>query len=939
MDNTKIAAAYRSVLSEIATVRPSVLRDEPFASFYKSGTSTTEELDIIHKLLLGQYRGLIEQSGLDPDLIPDSPIADIRLMLVQGSAHDLHPDSFNIVSRTTNPELHVSLEKVPSVRVQHQYREWNVLAHPSVVPALREAVRAHTITIDDDALERLKSLASLPPVIGSLEFGPRKTIDCVFAVIAQDFAETLKRQCDARLIDGGSMTYRMPASKLPDVISLVHESPYEFELSSDIAETVQAAGNSIPWDGSLAALADVSLDALHTITPAASKRLTKAGYTNAQSLLFLAPRRYVDRSNPQRISALTEGETAALIATIKSVRVFRQRKMVSYTVSDGRVTTSITFFNALWMANKFSEGDRILVYGKVSGWGKGGGTKLGFTNPLMEHLSENKLAIFGIYPQAHGVTTEDIRAAINELLDRLEKPDAATDANELTVYQALQELHRPTALSDVEPARQRLAYEELLTMQVLLAVEKKASGSVSGISQSSNPDLLASAIAALPYPLTKAQMVAWEEISGDLSSAFPMQRLLQGDVGSGKTTVALLSMLQSLSAGKQVAVLAPTEILASQLYANFDEALTLLEDSGVVQGTHIQLFTNRLRGKTKQQALDDLSKGNIHVAVGTHALLSDGVSFHDLGLVIVDEQHRFGVQQRAQLSESRSDHLRPDTLVMTATPIPRTAALTVFGALDVSTLDELPPGRIPIETHWVDSAIKLDSPQARAWKAVRESAAQGHQSYVVCPLVEESESLNVASATETFTALCEGALAGLSLGLVHGQMKFDERTEVMNRFRDGDIDVLVATTVIEVGVNVPNASTIVILDPQRFGMAQLHQLRGRVGRSSIASHCFLYGKAGSDESRRRLQALSDSTDGFLLSEVDLEIRGPGQVFGSAQSGLSDLNLADLQEDAELLVEARKAAMNIISGGDSRTVHDYVRASVLSASAADWLRKS
>jgi ATP-dependent DNA helicase RecG len=935
MENSKLSNVYRGVIQDIVAVRPSLRAVNTFSIFLDDNpVPSLGQLYEVYKMFVGQYRGILEQAGYDADMLPSPNVPEINIELVKGDADNLHPHIFRISSRSTNTSLNEALKTIPTVKTHTSHKQWDIHAVPAIIPALRKVVKEYGPQIADDALTELRKLATEEPFLGAVRYGPRKTIDCELYITAGDFSEQLKRECDARLVDGQKLIYRMPAAKLANFIKLMNDSPYTFQLSTEIEKTFSGVRDAISWDGSMSGLAGISLDNLHTLTPAAYKRLVKAGFDNAQSVLMVAPRKYVDRSEPQLIASLSEGEEAALVATIKSVRVVRQRKMVTYTVSDGRTNTTVTYFNALWLANKFKEGDRVLIYGKVGSWGKGYPPKLGFSNPLMEHLTDSKLSIFGIYPQAKGVTTEDIRAAINELLDRLQTVGQSED-----VLTAFRNLHQPNRLDEVEPARAKLAYEELLSMQVLLAVEKVATDSLSGIEHSPANKVIDEAIRTLPYPLTRAQARAWAEISKDMSASRPMHRLLQGDVGSGKTTIALLSIVQAISSGRQAAVLAPTEILASQLFANFSEALHNLHENGILRDANIKLFTNKLRGKARDEAFQSLSDGTINIAVGTHALLSEGVLFNDLGLVIVDEQHRFGVQQRAQLSESRPDGLRPDTLVMTATPIPRTAALTVFGALEVSTLDELPPGRQPIETIWIDSAVSLDSSRSKAWKAVREAVGRGEQAYVVCPLVEESESLNVASATETYEALRSGALSDISLGLVHGQMKFDERSEVMHDFRDGKISVLVATTVIEVGVNVPNASTIVILDPQRFGMAQLHQLRGRVGRSDIASRCFLYGKAASDDSRKRLQALTDSTDGFLLSEIDLEIRGPGQLFGSAQSGITDLNLADLQSDAPLLEDAKQEAALLVADSEEEKIRRYAHESALSDIAADWLRKS
>ena len=415
------------------------------------------------------------------------------------------------------------------------------------------------------------------------------------------------------------------------------------------------------------------------------------------------------------------------------------------------------------------------------------------------------------------------------------------------------------------------------------------------------------------------------------------------------TLVALTSMLAAVESGFQAALMAPTEILATQLYQELVERTAGLSTPEGAE-LRVEFFSNKLRGRKRDEALAALADGSIHIAVGTHALLVGDVTFANLGMAVIDEQHRFGVEQRAllrdkgpvQVINGEDVHIRPDMLVMTATPIPRTAAMTVFGDLDVSVLDELPPGRTPIATDWIDAEPDLEHASGDPWALVRSEVAAGRQAYVVCPLVEESEKLQAASAVETYDLLRLGALAGLTVGLVHGQQNGDERSETMRAFRAGELDVLVATTVIEVGVNVPNATVMVILDSNRFGIAQLHQLRGRVGRGVHASRCVLVGRCVSSDSRARMQALVDSTDGFYLSEVDLSLRGHGQVFGAAQSGQSDLRVADLDEDRDLLVSAREHAALLLAGDSTLSRRPALRgeiAAVLGPEAQDWLVKS
>jgi ATP-dependent DNA helicase RecG len=422
--------------------------------------------------------------------------------------------------------------------------------------------------------------------------------------------------------------------------------------------------------------------------------------------------------------------------------------------------------------------------------------------------------------------------------------------------------------------------------------------------------------------LTSAQRRVLEEIAKDMSSALPMHRLLQGDVGSGKTMVALTAMLAARDGGHQSVLMAPTEVLAEQHLASLRrdvEGLSVIDGTvlGGERPVSVQVLTGRVRAKDRQAVLDGLLTGSVDIVVGTHALLSEGVRFSSLGLIVIDEQHRFGVEQRAVLRDegrARSVAARDaDLLVMTATPIPRTSAMVLFGDLDQSIIDEMPQGRLDIETQWARS----DEEIALCWQRVRDEVATGRRAYVICPLVEGSEKVEATSAVEERTRLATHELRGLSVGLLHGQMKSQEKEDVMAQFRAGELDVLVATVVIEVGVDVPEASVIVIEDAWRFGLAQLHQLRGRVGRSDVQSYCYLLGTPPSDEGAERLQALVESNDGFALAEKDLEMRREGTLLGARQQGRSDLKLANLREDGELLVTARDFAASLVErGGDA-----------------------
>ena len=498
--------------------------------------------------------------------------------------------------------------------------------------------------------------------------------------------------------------------------------------------------------------------------------------------------------------------------------------------------------------------------------------------------------------------------------------------------QAMNQIHAPDSMPAKDAGRRRLAFDELARLQVALVMRKrKLEQQAVGITHTVEPEpggpsLLEEFRHRLPFSLTGAQERAIAAIEGDLAKAHPMHRLLQGDVGAGKTVVALAALLVAVQGGHQGAFMAPTEVLAEQHYAGVRWLLRHvgLPDDSTLTGdrpVRVELLTNRTTPTERARLHDGLRAGTVDILVGTHALLTEEVAFASLGVVVVDEQHRFGVEQRDILrGKGRfSGGADPDVLVMTATPIPRTAAMTMYGDLDVTVLDELPPGRTPVQTTWARGPLEVES----AWSTVRREVAAGRQAYVVCPLVEDSERVQARSATQERERLAQEDLPGLRLGLLHGQMPAREKESVMAEFRDGKIDVLVATTVIEVGVDVPTATVMVIEDADRFGMAQLHQLRGRVGRGKDASWCYLLGEGSSPEGEKRLEALQESTDGFHLAEVDLDLRGEGAVLGTRQKGRSDLKLASLRRDRELVAQARQMAFDIVNADPMLVAHDLL----------------
>ncbi|MFZ4720505.1 MAG: ATP-dependent DNA helicase RecG [Ilumatobacteraceae bacterium] len=668
-------------------------------------------------------------------------------------------------------------------------------------------------------------------------------------------------------------------------------------------------------------LSSIGVERLKGVGDKRLQSLHEVGVHTVLDLLTTYPRRWVDRTNECRVSDLVPGQEALVLVTVRSVskRPTRNRRtMVEAVVGDGSGRFHVVFFNQPWREKQFREGLQIALFGKPEVY-RGG---LQMTNPIVDLIGDRTGRIVPIYPQSEkaALSTWEIAGWVEDALHKC-RPRGIADPLPAEVsrrlgmvnrHDALHQIHLPETYAEKEIARRRLAFDELLRVQTVLVMRKRMLERESkGIRHAVEGELVGRLRASLPFPLTGAQDRAIAEIQRDLAGPHPMHRLLQGDVGAGKTLVAVSAMLTAVQGGHQAALMAPTEVLAEQHAAGVRRLLAgvTVPDPGNLFGDRplrVELLTNRVTGADRRDVLAGMADGSVDVVIGTHALIQDAVEFHSVGVVVVDEQHRFGVEQRAALRAKGAGDSVPDVLVMTATPIPRTAAMTVYGDLDVSVLDELPPGRTPIVTKWANGPLM----EQGAWATVREEVAAGRQAYVVCPLIEESEKLEVASAEETFERLHHDDLKGLRLELLHGRMPSAEKEAAMDRFRRGEADVLVATTVIEVGVDVPNATVMVILDADRFGIAQLHQLRGRVGRGEHASVCWLVTQEVEDENAR-VQALVDSTDGFHLAEVDLELRGEGTLMNTAQKGRSDLKLASLRRDRELVELAREVAFEIV----------------------------
>ena len=678
--------------------------------------------------------------------------------------------------------------------------------------------------------------------------------------------------------------------------------------------------------------------------------------TTVGDLLRHYPRRYVVRGELTDIEALNEGEEVTIFAKVESTKVRRipGRKgvIVETIVTDGRAKLILTFFNQAWREKDLREGRQGLFAGKV-GLFKGK-RQLAHPDYLLIPEGDNLDAAIGdfagrylpVYPATSKLPSWKIAQCVRLALNALEEmkdyvpQDVLEELNFQDFMTALREVHEPTSAESAERARARLTFDEALLMQLFLVLRRLEVRAATTKKRAPITDgLLAAFDHRMPFELTAGQKEVWREISADLASPHPMYRLLQGDVGSGKTIIALRAMLSVVDSGGQAALLAPTEVLAQQHYRNFHALLGDLAEGGMlggnVRGTQIALLTGSLSTAEKKDVHGAISSGAVGLVVGTHALLSEGVSFNDLGLIVVDEQHRFGVEQRDALREKAIQP--PHVLVMTATPIPRTVAMTIFGDLDVSVLRELPLGRSPITTHVV-SALSKPQHLDRAWQRATEEVKNGHQVYIVAPRISPSddsdlqrfgltpeefklaralsdndddvqEKVPMASVEDLFPQLSMGALSGVRVGKLHGRMHAEEKESVMQAFSKGDIDVLISTTVIEVGVDVPNASMMIIMDADRFGVSQLHQLRGRVGRGTTPGLCLLVTNA-SDESpaMERLSAVAATTDGFELSRLDLEQRREGDVLGSAQSGVrSHLRLLRVIRDEDLISQAREVA--------------------------------
>jgi ATP-dependent DNA helicase RecG len=722
-------------------------------------------------------------------------------------------------------------------------------------------------------------------------------------------------------------------------------------------------------DADMAELSRLATIPIEEVKGLAGKRgaaLRKAGIVTVADLLHHVPRRYIDRSRVEPIATLPLGEEVTVIGKVIRISTRRPKRRLAITeaqVGDGSGSLKVVWFNQPFRERQLPVDAEVALSGKVERFR---GTPQ-MTSPDVDVLSGTSESLTtGRVVPIHGSVGDlgpgHMRRALHNAVRRSRPipdpvPEPIIQRHRLIGRdQAFADIHFPEDMAAIRPARRRLVFDELFRLEIALAMQKRRrQAQERGTVHRLQGELVDRFIDGLPYDMTGAQSRVLDEIGTDLAADTPMHRLLQGEVGSGKTVVAVVTLLAAIQGGWQGAVMAPTEVLAAQHFFGiarlFHEAGLAPPEEGdgaelgmdslfsssagrvvrIALLTGSQVTTNFAPAASRQAVLSWIADGRIDLVVGTHALIQEGVHFHRLGAAVVDEQHRFGALQRVALKEKAAD-VDPDVLIMTATPIPRTLSMTLYGDLEVSAIDELPPGRTPIETRWISK-----EGEEVAWDAIRHAVSQGRQAFVVCPLVEDSDKLEVVSATGEYERL-SAEFPDLRLGLLHGQLHPRDKEAVMTAFRAGDLDVLVATTVIEVGIDVPNATVMVIEDADRFGLSQLHQLRGRVGRGRHPGSCVLIADPSTPDGERRMNAMVETTDGFRLADIDLELRGQGTVFGARQSGRADLMVADIIKDFETLVAARDEAFALVGSDPELSRHTELREEVrlMLGDDVEWL---
>ncbi|MDD5128734.1 MAG: ATP-dependent DNA helicase RecG [Candidatus Omnitrophica bacterium] len=669
-----------------------------------------------------------------------------------------------------------------------------------------------------------------------------------------------------------------------------------------------------------------SIQYLKGIGPKRKESLSDKGVNTIEDLLYYFPRRYEDRTNFSAISDLKDGEVRTIKTQVLAGGQRNSWRRRSFSITEAVLADKTGKINCVWFNQPYLKeylkpGASLILYGKVEIYNG----RMQMNNPEFEFLDSEDLdslnigRIVPIYTLPKGFSQRSMRNLIKGALDEFMPKvkdylpfDLRSRNNLLNLAQSLINIHFPQDFSLQKQALLRLSFEEFFIFQLPLVLRKLKRKEKKGISHIVNGKLVEDFISRLPFKLTSGQQKVLGEIKADMASTQAMQRLLQGDVGSGKTVIATLACLMSIQGGYQAAFMAPTEILSRQHYFKIASQLSGL----VLNGRKLRVSLLTAQDKEKERTYQEVREGKIDLIIGTHALLQEELKFKSLGFIVIDEQHKFGVGQRALLPRKGNN---PDVLVMTATPIPRTLAITLYGDLDISVINELPAGRIPVKTLYFSQKDK-----EKGFALARQELEHGRQAYIIYPVIEESYALDIAGAKKMFAELKEGEFKDFRLGLVHGKLKTKEQEEAMLKFRNKELDLLVSTTVLEVGIDIPNATCMIVAHAERFGLSQLHQLRGRIGRGSLQSFCVLISDAQTDEAKARLKAMVSSSDGFRISEEDLRIRGPGEFFGQRQHGLTELKIANPLTQLQLLKKAREEALRLISGDNNLTLHQHIQ---------------
>lgn len=792
--------------------------------------------------------------------------------------------------------------------------------------ALRHALKGKRTLIAKDLAQHLAGYAD--------------KIQKPYAIMAQDgkaaelHAPNLKvyRELFAKLGSNPAKTcQRLRLDKLIDLEAAMnnwHSRLPALELHKDLLKLNR---EPIPgYDGTLDSLKLIPIGALNIVRSnvqnwkslnkskaTMEEKLAKFKIATLHDLLFRLPRRYIDKSKPQLIDDLIEGESTTLVGKISALSVFTAGGGgLRVTLEDSTANKiTCTFWRQGWLKRRFKLGDEVIITGVVNSWNR----QLQLNGKTIEHFDDGTaLPIVPVYGQSvsAGITSAFILSAMRELLQRMgdvKLPTYFKAEGRLPYTTILNEFHTPSSLDAHREAVNAMAYYELVQMQLVILDGKMNSESRPGLSMvASDDNLQLKAIQSLPYELTNSQKRARAKLNERMAGSSPSSSLLLADVGAGKTLVAVLQCLQAVDAGYQAVLIGPTDVLARQLHEEVKNICSLLERNHGVKVTH-EFLGGQMKAAEKRELQKRIKDGEVSIIVGTQALLSSTVKFHNLGLIVVDEQQKFGAEQRTKLLNTREDERVPDIILQTATPIPRSTAQVYYGDIDPILMKDKPAGRLPIDTRWVEENpvdIVTDSTNPM-WLDVISEAKKGNQTFVITPMVVDSGKVDAASVERSYEELSKSTLKDLRVGYVHGQMKADEQREVMAKFKGKELDVLVASTVIEVGVNIPDATRMVVLSAERMGASSLHQIRGRVGRNSKPSRCYLVSLGNSKDSQERLQALVDYSDGFQIAKADLKIRGEGTMFAANQSGRSEMIFANLAEHSTLIEEAREEAMRIL----------------------------